>query len=716
MNKIFAPFLPPWAETGLQPAFYDVESGTVLQQTARMYNKVNQLTRLFNEFSEATSEEVNAFEREVNDTVAEYIEKFTELKDFVDDYFDNLDVQQEINNKLDAMTEAGTLADIISEYLNSIAIFGYDSVASMKSSENLIAGSYARTMGYYSANDGGSALYKIRAITNDDIVDEAFIIEMGDPEDNLVAELIIQDNTVNIKQLGARSQATDGTKYDIKDYVYKYTTYITNQPNRCRLYIPAGVWTSTAMTITNPNGFDIFGDFGYSEYHFNSTVITTMGNNQTHLLNLGTNEGTYLKNFNLSNIIFSTYDWTYDTVNKAFKPDTKKAVTNQVMNMLYCIHGKLDNIMFNHCVGQCLKISACWENIYTYLTFRFVSNPLSSIMCFAGDNTYGQYASVSSSDFQKMYFEKCHGNCIEVKAHAAVANNHFGVINLEPNEFDYDSTFTYTNIDAQDLPVDLKHYYIIALTENASNMVSNKIESIELNGMAQKYVTFDGNNYAYDSIIFTGDGYQYFNNVIGSIVSTSTHKDLVLFKNTKNNTQFSGGDSALDIQSVLIDSNYDFVFDVDGLFPTVHVGGEMKGKGAVTKVKSNITTFQECIQSCANNGVMNNCITSDSGALNDTKLCFRPWSYQAFIVGGTVVTAINKIYIHAKLDDTTTYSLTLRNEDDSHGQSLSLLGDGTWKWYEFDLNENMAVLGQKCWFKTQNGNNRNILLDCFFFA
>ena len=51
MNKSFAPFLPPWAETGLQPAFYDVESGTVLQQTARMYNKVNQLTRLFNEFS-----------------------------------------------------------------------------------------------------------------------------------------------------------------------------------------------------------------------------------------------------------------------------------------------------------------------------------------------------------------------------------------------------------------------------------------------------------------------------------------------------------------------------------------------------------------------------------------------------------------------------------------------------------------------------------------
>ena len=118
MNKIFAPFLPPWAETGLQPAFYDVESGTVLQQTARMYDKVNQLIRLFNEFSEATSEEVNAFERETNETVEEYIEKFTQLHDYVYNYFDNLDVQEEINNKLDEMVEDGTLEQLIANYFD----------------------------------------------------------------------------------------------------------------------------------------------------------------------------------------------------------------------------------------------------------------------------------------------------------------------------------------------------------------------------------------------------------------------------------------------------------------------------------------------------------------------------------------------------------------------------------------------------------------------
>lgn len=658
---------------------------------------------------------VIASQNEVQGVTEEIVNAFNNLYDYVDNYFKNLDVQEEINNKLDQMTEDGTLQEIIGEYLNASAIWGFDSVADMKSSTNLIEGSYARTLGYYGVNDGGGALYKIRKVTNDDTVDEAFLVEIGDPENELVAELIIENNTVNIKQLGGRSQKTDGTKYDIKDYIYKYITYIASQSNRCRLYIPAGIWTTTAINITNTKGFDIYGDFGYSEYRFDSTIITTMGDNQSHVLNLGTNEGTYLKNFNLQNIIFSTFDWSYDSTTNEWQPSTAKKVTNQVMNMLYCIHGKLDNIMFNHCIGQCLKISACWENIYTYLTFRFVSNPTSSILCFGADQTYGQYSSVSSSDFQKMYFEKCHGDCIEVKSHATVTNNHFGVINLEPNQFDYDSTFTYTTLDASDLPAGMKHYYIIKLSESGSNMAANKIESIELNGMANKVISFDSNDYAYDSILFTGDGYQYFNNVIGSIVSTSTHKDLVLYKNTSTNT-FNSGDSALDIQSVLIDSNYDYVFDVENTFPVIKVGGEMKGKGAVTKVKSNLVTFQECIQSCADNGAMNNCITSDDGAINETKLCFRPYSYVNKIVGGTIVTATNKIYVRAKVDDGETFKINLRNEDDSHGQELSFAGDGTWKWYEFELNENMAVMGQKCWFKSQNASNKNVLLDTFCFA
>lgn len=63
---------------------------------------------------------VNYLENTIIPTVnnnAECIEElqaaFIELKGYVDTYFDNLDVQEEINNKLDQMAEDGTLQDIL---------------------------------------------------------------------------------------------------------------------------------------------------------------------------------------------------------------------------------------------------------------------------------------------------------------------------------------------------------------------------------------------------------------------------------------------------------------------------------------------------------------------------------------------------------------------------------------------------------------------------
>lgn len=49
----------------------------------------------------------------------EFIEKFKELKSYVENYFDNLDVQEEINNKLDDMVEDGSFARILEEGVGS---------------------------------------------------------------------------------------------------------------------------------------------------------------------------------------------------------------------------------------------------------------------------------------------------------------------------------------------------------------------------------------------------------------------------------------------------------------------------------------------------------------------------------------------------------------------------------------------------------------------
>ena len=52
------------------------------------------------------------------DAILEIQNFCVEMKNYVDNYFDNLDVQEEINNKLDDMTKNGTLTNIIRTYID----------------------------------------------------------------------------------------------------------------------------------------------------------------------------------------------------------------------------------------------------------------------------------------------------------------------------------------------------------------------------------------------------------------------------------------------------------------------------------------------------------------------------------------------------------------------------------------------------------------------
>ena len=167
---------------------------------------------------------VIASQNEVIDVANNLSESFQQLHDYVANYFDNLDVQEEINNKLDAMVEAGTLQEIIGAYLNATAVWGFDTVADMKSSTNLINGSFAKTLGFNAKNDGGGSNYKIRTITNEDVVNNATLIALSD--NTLVAELIPSD-TLSVKQIGGFSTVADTTSILNIGFAYCYEKKIT---------------------------------------------------------------------------------------------------------------------------------------------------------------------------------------------------------------------------------------------------------------------------------------------------------------------------------------------------------------------------------------------------------------------------------------------------------------------------------------------------------
>lgn len=59
-------------------------------------------------------------QNDLSDNFTELNNAFNELHDYVEHYFDNLDVQEEINNKLDVMAEDGSLTVIIKNYVDPI--------------------------------------------------------------------------------------------------------------------------------------------------------------------------------------------------------------------------------------------------------------------------------------------------------------------------------------------------------------------------------------------------------------------------------------------------------------------------------------------------------------------------------------------------------------------------------------------------------------------
>lgn len=103
---------------------------------------------------------------------------FNTLQNYVDNYFDNLDVQTAINNKLEDMAESGQLAEIIAQYIQLNGVLAFDTKTAMKNAENLVNGSICETLGSTSITDGKGSLYKIRTVTSSDVVDDENIVAL----------------------------------------------------------------------------------------------------------------------------------------------------------------------------------------------------------------------------------------------------------------------------------------------------------------------------------------------------------------------------------------------------------------------------------------------------------------------------------------------------------------------------------------------------------
>lgn len=169
-------------------------------------------------------------------------ELFTTLYNFVHDYFDNLDVQEEINNKLDAMAEDGTLQEIITTYIQSNVAWTFDTVADMKSATNLIDGSYAQTLGFYSIDDGGAGLYHI---TDTGTANEMDVIAVGDLYANLIS-----GKEIRPEQMGAYGDGTHDDTTAIQACIDSGKTVVFSK----KTYLAFLVYANVDNTVLEGNG------------------------------------------------------------------------------------------------------------------------------------------------------------------------------------------------------------------------------------------------------------------------------------------------------------------------------------------------------------------------------------------------------------------------------------------------------------------------------
>lgn len=169
------------------------------------------------------------------------------------EWFDNLDVQEEINNKLDEMAESGQLSAIIAEYLELKGVLAFDTPAEVKTADNLIAGSFAKTYGYKRKGDGAYDSYIVRNVQIGDVEDGYNVISLT--ENPQLVAIRLQEGEKRVIKL----EPTD----NIQDYL--------DLECEKEIIFPEGTTTVTDALLVNSNttidlnGSTIIFDFDRSQ-------------------------------------------------------------------------------------------------------------------------------------------------------------------------------------------------------------------------------------------------------------------------------------------------------------------------------------------------------------------------------------------------------------------------------------------------------------------
>ena len=207
-------------------------------------------------------DEANALHAQINKDVGALLEQTKAEANKAVDAKDG--AEQALKNATDKATEAAESLKLIQKH----KALWYDNIAAMKADVSIKDGSYACTAGYYKANDGGGGSYIIRAKTVEDVEDGGSIHFL---QKDLVAELIVENGTVNVKQFGAKG---DGESDDT-DYLRKVLKYSSD--NKIMLILPPNKIYYVTDTLNKIDGTYVDLTFNIIGHNYSDNYTAKYG-------------------------------------------------------------------------------------------------------------------------------------------------------------------------------------------------------------------------------------------------------------------------------------------------------------------------------------------------------------------------------------------------------------------------------------------------------
>lgn len=305
----------------------------------------------------------NYLNKIIEPSLKETQEGVTELQEFVSHYFDNLNVQEEINNKLDEMADSGELTDIIAQYLNLAGMLVFSNIEDLKNATNLANGSTCETLGYNDLYDAKGGVYKIRTLTSSDVIDGINIIKLNNYP-TLIAELLPRNTIAKNFYLGA--------------FHYKYS----ESDKRTYLFL-----SDDAENWNKIDGVELIGNGTCSEpsilYNENNKTYYLAYSNQQNGLSFGLYTSKDLKiwthhgiTLNLPSVIQGYNKWapdlffdkngdmyvtlTADKTQNGFDFEILIAKCNDIENLTfdeaYIINKDVDYIIYDSCIKYYAKL------------------------------------------------------------------------------------------------------------------------------------------------------------------------------------------------------------------------------------------------------------------------------------------------------------------------------------------------------------------------